>query len=154
MKLIYPSILTFFVLSCIACDKQEKDANEKNNLLNTVWMASLIDDNPDTNPPGDFGFSGDNLYFPWLACHLDDSFTFTAGKLIIDSNGTDCEEGTGSVFEAKDQSYTYNSDRKQLTIETVAGNVTLQVYEVNQLRLKVGFPIPMGGNMVFLFKRK
>ncbi len=154
MKITSFILLVFFSFASVSCDKKNKEIKELDNLSNTSWIAIMTDGNLESNPPGIFGMGGNNQYFPWLSCHLDDSFNFTAKQLIIDHNGTNCGVGTSSVFQTSNQSYSYDPGKKLLYLETPEGVTLLQVYEMNQFRLKVGFHLPNGGNIVFLFKRK
>ncbi len=93
------------------------------------------------------------MYYAWEACNLDDTFAFSKDKCIIDDKGTVCENGLGFIFDFKGQSYSYDADKKWLTIGSGEDVVVLNVYELNEHRMKLGLPI-FGGNIVLLFKKK
>jgi len=154
MKSTGLTVLGIFTLLFSSCDKDNDNDIAADLLINTKWSATLTDDNPATNPPGQFGMNGNNQYYPWLACHMDDTFTFQQKQLTINDNETSCEDGANWIFDTSNLSYSYNAEKKQLTIGEGDDRVTLEVYELNKNRLKLGLPIPMGGAIVFLFKRK
>ncbi|WP_437921529.1 hypothetical protein [Sphingobacterium sp. LRF_L2] len=154
-KLKWPIYLLFTVSLLSGCSKDDADQNEEYILKNSTWVATTVDANPDTNPPGQFGANGNNNYYPWLDCQLDDSFTFSQGNLTIDDNGTNCE--VDFVIDNKVQAFSYNAESKQLTVGEGQDPIIFTVYELNKDRLKLGLSLvaPGGGaNLVFLFKRK
>lgn len=144
------ALVCCFVISCDKSDEEKDDPADA--LVGTRWQATLTDESPETNPSG-----GGNLYYPWQDCHLDDTFTFGNDRLTIDDNGTACGDEMDSIFEGTSQSYTYDPAAKTLTVGTGEDSITLQVYELNDARLKIGLPVPgVGGhgNLIFLFKKK
>ncbi|WP_176146181.1 hypothetical protein [Parapedobacter luteus] len=63
--------------------------------------ATLTDENPATNPPGEFRYVNDtdyyqnHQYYAWQDCHMDDTFTFKNGRFNVDDNKTVCPDGNG-----------------------------------------------------------
>lgn len=152
--------LTYFSLTALlftACSKDDNDTDAVVNLENTTWIATTTDENPSTNPFGEFGINGPNQYYPWSECHMDDSFVFSKDRLSINDNGTACEDGLDLIFDTKNQPYAYSAETKKLTVGSGDDVAVLDVYELNKDRLKLGLSVPApggGNNVIFLFKRK
>ncbi len=156
-KLKYLTYFSLIALLFNGCSKDDNDTDAVVKLENTTWVATMTDDNPSTNPFGEFGMNGLNQYYPWSECHMDDSFIFLKDRLSINDNGTVCDDGLDLIFETKNQPYSYNPETKKLTVGSGDDVAVLDVYELNKDRLKLGLTIPTGtgfGNIVFLFKRK
>lgn len=159
MKKKLKYILGFGLLALFlsACSKDDEGGDTGDSLESSSWVAVLTDGNPSTNPAGGVGINGSNQYYPWKECHMDDTFSFSKDRLTINGNGTACEAGEDLMFETKNQPYSYNSEKKKLTVGTGDDVVVLDVYELNKDRLKLGLSVvaPGGGsNIIFLFKRK
>ena len=152
--------LTYFSLTALlfsGCAKEDNDENITISLENTTWVATMTDENISTNPPGEFGMNGVNQYYPWLECHMDDSFIFLKDRLSINDNETACDNGIDLIFDTKNQPYSYNAETKKLTVGSGDDVVVLDVYELNGDRLKLGLTVPTGtgfGHVVFLFRKK
>lgn len=157
IKLKYASYLSVLALLFNGCSKDKNDGIANEGLENTTWVATMTDDNPSTNPPGDFGMNGSNQYYPWSECHMDDTFSFSEDQWTISDNGTVCEDGLDYFFETQNQPYSYNAERKQLTVGSGNDIAVFDVYELNDDRLKLGLPIPTATGffrIVFLLERK
>ncbi|MBD1432483.1 hypothetical protein H8B06_06595 [Sphingobacterium sp. DN00404] len=157
MKLKYGAYLSMLVLLFSNCSKDDNEESDGDGLENSTWVATKTDDNPNTNPPGAFDMNGNNVYYPWKDCHMDDSFIFLKDRLTINDNATACEDGIDLIFNTKNQAYSYNPATKKLTIGSGDDVAVIDVFELNKDRLKLGIAIPTGnglGYLVFLFKRK
>lgn len=157
IKLKYASYLSVLAFLFSGCSKDKNDGIANEGLENTTWVATMTDDNPSTNPPGDFGMNGSNQYYPWSECHMDDTFSFSEDRWTINDNGTVCENGLDYFFDTQNQPYSYNAERKQLTVGSGNDMVVFDVYELSKDRLKLGLPIPTATGflrIVFLFERK
>lgn len=155
-KLKYLTYFTLTVLIFCACSKDNGESAVL-SFENTTWVATMTDGNPSTNPPGGFGMNGNNQYYPWSECHMDDSFVFSKDRLTINDNGTACDESLGLIFNTTTQAYSYNAEAKKLTVGTGNDIIVLDVYELNKDRLKLGLSVVGyggGNNIIFLFKRK
>mgnify|MGYP000962535327 CR=1 FL=1 len=145
--------LLLFSLTCFtlySCKKNKAD-NTIVTLAGTRWTISLIVENEATNPPG---ANGSNVYYPWLDCNKEDTYTFSDGQLKYDSHGVECS--SGRLFEASSE-FTYDLNTKNLTIKS--GNLikTFQGLELTKDRLKLCQPTPLtttNGYMIYLFKKK
>jgi len=149
-SIAYFGILIFLFTGCSKDDKILNDL-EKGN-----WVAATDDTNPSSNPPGEFGINGTNQYHAWQTCRLDDTFSFSKNRLIINDNGTACENDYDLIFEIKDQPYSYDADKKQLTIGSGNNVAVMDVLELDNERLKLGIAVPSGTGfkrIIFLFKR-
>ena len=157
IKLKYAAYLSIATLLCSGCSKDDNDEKVIVGLENTTWVATMTDENPSTNPFGEFGMNGTNQYYPWSECHMDDSFIFSKDRLSIDDNQTACDDGIDLIFDTKNQPYSYDAETKKLTVGSGDDVVILHVYELNKDRLKLGLSfIGYGGgnNLIFLFKKK
>lgn len=157
IKLKYAAYLSIATLLINGCSKDDNGENAIVSLENTTWVATMTDDNPSTNPFGEFGMNGPNQYYPWSECHMDDSFIFLKDRLSINDNGTVCDDGLDLIFDTKNQLYSYNPETKKLTVGSGDDVAVLDVYELNKDRLKLGLSVPApggGNNVIFLFKRK
>lgn len=152
--------LTYFSLTALlftGCSKDDNNTDAVVKLENTTWVTTMTDENPSTNPPGQFGMNGVNQYYPWSECHMDDSFVFSKDRLSINDNGTVCDDGLDLIFNTKNQPYSYNAETKKLTVGSGDDVAVLDVYELNKDRLKLGLTIATVtgfGKIVVLFKRK
>lgn len=156
-KLKYLIYFSLTALLFSGCSKDDNDIDTVAGLENTTWVATMTDENPSTNPPGEFGMNGVNQYYPWSECHMDDSFIFLKDRLSINDNETACDDGLDLIFNTKNQPYTYNAETKTLTVGSGDDVAVLDVYELNKDRLKLGLSVPApggGNNVLFLFKRK
>lgn len=154
---LYITTVALITLGFASCKKDDKNDSAEDNLRNTSWVAIMTDANPSTNPPGEFGVNGNNQYYPWQDCHMDDTFSFSGDQLTINDNNTICENGLDLIFEKKNQTYSYNPTTKKLTIGSGENITVLDVYELNRDRMKLGISVVGyggGNNIVFLFKRK
>lgn len=115
----------------------------------------MTDENPSTNPPGEFGIHGVNRYYPWLECHMDDSYSFLTDQLSINNNETACDDGLDLIFNTKALSYSYDVEFHILRVGNGDDVAVFNVYELNKDRLKLGLSVPAsgGGNMVFFYLR-
>jgi len=157
MKPIRLRVLIFACFTVISCAKNDDNGDPADPLTGTRWQATLLDENPATNPSGEFGLNGKNQYYSWQECHVDDTFIFGNERFSIENNGTVCEDGLDLIFKESSQPYSYDVASKQLTIGTGDDSAILQVYELNEDRLKIGITVPAPGgtgNIVFLFKKK
>lgn len=144
--------LCFVVLSCAKTD----DDGPTDGLAGTRWQVTLTDENPASNPTS-MGGSVEVLYHPWLECDKDDTFTFKDGRLSIDQGANVCEGGGNLIATLAGQPFTYDKEAKRLTVGAGESSVSLEVYELNGSRLKVGVPIASGTGynfLLFLFKKK
>ncbi len=149
--------IALVTLGFASCKKDKKNDSSEDNLRNTSWVVIKTDANPSTNPPGEFGMNGNNQYFPWQDCHMDDTFSFSEDRLTINENNTVCENGLDLIFGEKNQTYSYNPTVQKLTIGSGERAAVLDVYELNRDRMKLGISVVGyggGNNIVFLFKRK
>lgn len=155
--LLYTTYLVLIILGLSSCKKDDKDVKSDDYLKNTTWVPTKTDANPATNPFGEFGMNGNNNYYPWQDCHMDDTFSFSEDRLVINDNKTVCEYGLDLIFGENSQTYSYNATTKKITIGSGEDVVVLDVYELNNDRLKLGLSIVGyggGNNIVFLFRRK
>lgn len=167
MKPIRFLLLALCGCAAISCEKSSSgDNNDPAHILaSTHWRATLTDENPATNPPGEFGDVNDvdynNLkhhqYYPWQDCHMDDTFTFKNGRFNVDDNKTVCPDGMDLILGLANQPYVYDEASKKLTIGAGDDSATVQVYELNETRLKLGVALITASGLkhiIFLFKKK
>lgn len=147
----------------VSCAKNDDGADPADLLAGTRWQASLIDENPASNPPGEFRYAGNHdfntkhQYYPWQECQRDDTFAFKNGKMAVDNNGTPCLNELDLIFEFANQPYVYDEEAKKLTVGVGEDSVTFDVYELNKSRFKMGLTVPTAGGfkyVVFLFKSR
>lgn len=162
MKTIRLLLLVLCGCTAISCAKNDNGGDPTDLLAGTRWQAVRIDENPASNPPGEFRYASDHdfhtkhQYYPWQDCQLDDTFAFKNGKIAVDDNGSPCSYGIDQEFELASQPYVYDEVAKKLTVGTGEDSVTFDVYEINKSRLKIGLTVATAGGfkyIVFLFRK-
>lgn len=152
-RLLYTTCLSLIALTLPSCKKDDK---VEDNLKNTTWVATLIDGNTSSNPPGTFGTNSNIDYYPWPECQMDDLFSFSENQFMINENNTICDQDSDLIFGKNNPKYDYDATTKKLTVGSGDDLAVFSVYELNKDRLKLGLSVVSnsGQHIVFLFKKK
>lgn len=151
MRPILQHVILLFVIAIlfIGCEKSQVTFNPE-SLENTQWMPTMVDENISSNP------AGDNRYYPWQDCRMDDHLIFSDNSWSFDSNNTRCTVGSGSEWQVSSIPYSFDSSKMELTLQNENGSLQIKVYEYTTERLKLGYAIPSATgftNVILLFKR-
>lgn len=146
LKLTTVSLL---VLAISACKKNKQNDSPELALENSTWLPSMTDVNPASTP------NGNTLYYPWMQCNLNDSFTFRNGKIVAGNNAS-CNTKNQMAYY-NDSLYTYHPEKKEIWLRYGQYTHKLLVLDFTKDHLKLAAVTSSltGYNyIIYLYKRK
>jgi len=122
--------IAFLLWLLAACNKNTAvDGSAGDLLTSRPWIPSLTDDNKATNPKGNV------IYFAFLSCQNDDTYTFSNNQLTLNTGLNHCD-----VKEAQSTDYNYTIDKVSNTINI--NYIPFTLAEVSATQLKYYMAIP------------